>query len=80
PLVLLHASLVLRLAGGDWAGNADAWQWGGSLNETAILLFMVMAAALVIRSRRTGREPPRRRRAAPAAPSPARDPHDSWSR
>jgi hypothetical protein len=26
--VLLHASLVLRLAGGDWAGNTGAWQWG----------------------------------------------------
>ena len=79
PLVLLHASLVLRLAGGDWAGNSHAWQWGGSLNETAILLFMVMAAGLVIRSGRTGREPPRPRQA-PAAPSPARDPHDSRSR
>ena len=80
PLVLLHASLVLRLAGGDWAGNTDAWQWGGSLNETAILLFMVMAAVLVIRSRRTGREPPRLRQAAPAAPSAAGDSHDSQSR
>jgi hypothetical protein len=80
PLVLLHASLVLRLAGGDWAGNTDAWQWGGSLNETAILLFMVMAAVLVIGSRRTGREPPRLRQAAPAAPSPAGDSHDSQSR
>src|SRR6185437_3997334 len=35
PLVLLHASLVLRLAGGDWAGSTDAWQWGGALNEVA---------------------------------------------
>ena len=52
PLVLLHASLVLRLAGGDWAGSTDAWQWGGSLNETAILLFLIMAAVLVVRSRR----------------------------
>ena len=54
PLVLLDASLVLRLVGGDWAGNAAAWQWGGSLNEIAILLFLVTAAALVIRSRRAG--------------------------
>ncbi len=53
PLVLLHASLVLRLAGGDWADNTVAWQWGGSLNEIAILLFLVMAAALVVRSPRT---------------------------
>ncbi len=52
PLALLHASLLLRLAGGDWAGSVDAWQWGGSLNEVAILLFLVLAAALVIRSGR----------------------------
>ena len=57
PLVLLHASLVLRLAGGDWAGSTDAWQWGGSLNETAILLFLIMAAVLVIRSRRAPGRP-----------------------
>lgn len=50
PLVLLHVSLILRLAGGDWAGSTDAWQWGGSLNEIAVLLFLAMAAALVIRS------------------------------
>ena len=65
PLVLLHASLALRLAGGDWAGNTDAWQWGGSLNETAILLFLAMAAVLVIRGRRTARRVPG---AGPAAP------------
>jgi hypothetical protein len=52
PLILLHASLVLRLAGGDWAGNIDAWQWGGSLNEIAVLLFLVLAAAAVLRARR----------------------------
>ena len=70
PLVLLDASVVLRLAGGDWAGNIDAWQWGGSLNEIAILLFLVMAAVLVIRARRTGRRPPQLPHTAPAGPSP----------
>ncbi len=60
PLVLLHASLVLRLAGGDWAGNTGAWQWGGSLNEVAIVLFLILAAALVVRSRRAARGPVRR--------------------
>ena len=55
PLVLLHVSLILRLAGGDWAGNTGAWQWGGSLNETAILLFLAMAAALVTSSGRAAR-------------------------
>ncbi|MGH3394039.1 MAG: hypothetical protein ACRDPO_05050, partial [Streptosporangiaceae bacterium] len=57
PLVLLHASLVLRLVGGDWAGDTDAWQWGGSLNEVAVLLFLALAASLVIRSRRPARGP-----------------------
>jgi len=68
PLALLHGSLILRLAGGDWAGSTSAWQWGGSLNETAILLFLVMAAVLVIRSRRAARPPARLRPPAPSAP------------
>ena len=55
PLVLLHVSLILRLAGGDWVGNNDAWQWGGSLNETSILLFLTMAAVLVAGSGSTAR-------------------------
>jgi hypothetical protein len=66
PLVLLHVSVVLRLVGGDWAGNTDAWQWGGELNETAILLFLIAAAVLVMRSRRRTRRPP-----PPHAPSSA---------
>jgi hypothetical protein len=65
PLVLLHVSLVLRLAGGDWAGNADAWQWGGSLNEVAVLLFLIMAAVLVARARRA-RGPAQRQARRPA--------------
>jgi hypothetical protein len=55
PLVLLHASLVLRLAGGDWAASTDAWQWGGSLNEVAVLMFLTIAAVLVVRSGRSTR-------------------------
>ncbi len=54
PLGLLQASLVLRLAGGDWAGSSAAWQWGGSLNAVAILLFLATAAALVVRARPAG--------------------------
>ncbi|HET9080504.1 MAG TPA: hypothetical protein VFO01_08305 [Trebonia sp.] len=57
PLVLLHVSLIVRLVGGDWAASTDAWQWGGSLNEVAILLFLAMAALLVFRSRRPARRP-----------------------
>jgi hypothetical protein len=52
PLVLLHVSLILRLAGGDWAGNVGAWQWGGSLNEVAVLLFLALAAGLAVGSGR----------------------------
>ena len=70
PLVLLHISLILRLAGGDWAANIDAWQWGGSLNETAILLYIVMAGSLVVRSRKAARGPRETPRRAAAAPPP----------
>jgi hypothetical protein len=71
PLVLLHVSLILRLAGGDWAGSTDAWQWGGSLNETAILLFLTMTAVLVAgsaRAARRGRQTSRRAVAQEPAP------------
>lgn len=64
PLVLLQASLVLRLAGGDWAGSTGAWQWGGSLNEVAILLFLALVLVLVIRNRRAGHRPGRQRQPA----------------
>ena len=77
PLVLLHASLVLRLVGGDLAGSTGAWQWGGVLNETAILLFLAMAAGLMISSGRTARRArqAQRRSAGPpgSAVSPARN-------
>jgi hypothetical protein len=68
PLALLHVSLILRLVGGDWAGSVVAWQWGGSLNEAAVLLFLAMAAALVVRpggAARRGGQVPRR----PGAPT-----------
>ncbi len=57
PLALLHLSIGLRLAGGDLGGNVAAWQWGGTLDEAAILLFLIMAAGLTIRSRRPERQP-----------------------
>jgi hypothetical protein len=69
PLALLHVSLILRLAGGDWADSADAWQWGGALNEVAVLLFLAMAAALVISS---GRQAHRGRQVPPRAGMPPR--------
>lgn len=60
PLALLHVTLLLRLVGGDAVGNRASWQWGGILNETALLLFVVLAAVAVIRA---GRGAPGDRRA-----------------
>ena len=49
PLVLLHASLALRLWAGDALGVPPAWQVGGFLNVTALLLFPAVAAWAVTR-------------------------------
>ena len=54
-LALLHVTLLLRLVGGDAIGNVDAWQWGGSLNEVALLLFIALAATAVIRAKKVPR-------------------------
>jgi hypothetical protein len=54
-LVLLHASLALRLVGGDLAGNTVLWQWGGILGEVAILLFLAATAHGVVSARRQSR-------------------------
>ncbi len=51
PLVLLHAGLVLRLLG-DWWGELTLWQWGGVLDETAILTFLALAAWAAVSGRR----------------------------
>ena len=50
PLGLLHATLLLRLIGGDALHDEASWQWGGSLNEVALLLFVALAAASVLRA------------------------------
>ena len=57
-LALLHASLALRLLGGDLAGNLAAWQWGGSLNALSILLFLTVSAIAVLHARRAARGAP----------------------
>lgn len=44
PLVLLHASLLVRLWLGDGLGLQPAWQVGGVLNVVALLLFVGLAA------------------------------------
>jgi hypothetical protein len=50
PLLLLHASLLLRVVGdlmGWWQGR----QWGGLLNALAVLLFLITLARGVLRAR-----------------------------
>lgn len=51
PLALLQASLLLRIVG-DAIVNLAARQWGGLLNEVAILLFLAMLVMAVLRGRR----------------------------
>lgn len=50
-LALLHAALLLRLVGGDAAGNRLAWQVGGAGTEVAILLFLAVSITAVLRAR-----------------------------
>lgn len=54
-LGLLHASLALRLGGGDLAGSTALWQWGGIAGEVSILLFLTVTAEGVLQARRTAR-------------------------
>lgn len=39
PLALLHVSLLVRVVVGDALGGVAAVQWGGTVNEIAILLY-----------------------------------------
>ncbi|HET7379808.1 MAG TPA: hypothetical protein VFJ24_07195 [Gaiellales bacterium] len=45
-LALLHASLVLRVAG-DLLGEVDARRWGGLLNVAAVALFLASTVAAI---------------------------------
>ncbi|MBI9114724.1 hypothetical protein [Sanguibacter suaedae] len=63
PAGLLHASLVVRVVGGDAWGLPGAHTAGGALNVVAVLLFVVVAAASAVRGTR-GRAP----RTVPATP------------
>jgi hypothetical protein len=51
--VLLHAGLLLRVAG-DVLGASWAWQAGGVLNVIALLLFLGSSALAVVGSARAG--------------------------
>ena len=51
-VVLLHTSPLLRVVGGDLIGNRIAWQFGGVLNEVALLLFIGATATAVASARR----------------------------
>jgi hypothetical protein len=51
PLALLHASLLLRLAG-DAAAVFDWQRWGALLSALALLAFVANTAAAVVRGRR----------------------------
>ncbi len=51
PLVLLHASLALRL-GGDATASIAAARWGALLSAVALLGFIANTAAAVVRGRR----------------------------
>lgn len=64
-LALLHVSLALRVIGGDLVGSFALWQWGGALNEVAIVLFLLASAVTVLRKPRMARRSGAR---APGAP------------
>jgi hypothetical protein len=53
PLALLHASLLLRVAG-DAAGHFDWTRWGALLSALALLAFIASTAAAVLGGRRRG--------------------------
>jgi hypothetical protein len=58
PAALLHATLLLRVLGGDAYGSRGAWQVGGVGNEIALLLFVLVAVwsgVTAARARRSAR-------------------------
>ncbi|HUW77347.1 MAG TPA: hypothetical protein VMV52_01195 [Candidatus Nanopelagicaceae bacterium] len=50
---LLHASLLIRLVGGDLAGDRLCVQIGGVLNEVAVLAFLASSGASVYEARKS---------------------------
>jgi hypothetical protein len=56
PLVLLHASLLLRVAG-DAGAAFELRRWGALLSALALVAFVANTAAAVLRGRRGGGHP-----------------------
>ncbi len=54
-LALLHAGLLVRIVGGDLLGSVAAWQLGGVLNVTALLVFLASSVVAVIGGRKEQR-------------------------
>ncbi len=52
-LYLLHISLLIRLIGGDLAGDRICWQIGGILNEVAVLGFIASSGIAAYQGRKT---------------------------
>ena len=55
PLALLHASLLVRVAG-DAAGRPDLTRAGGLLNALALAAFIIGTATAVVRGQRAARQ------------------------
>lgn len=55
-LLLLHLGLLVRIVGGDIVGLAAAWQLGGALNVTALLVFLASSGLAMVQGRRARRE------------------------
>lgn len=68
PVVLLHASLALRIVVGDLRGQEWALQVGGALNIAAVLLFVVLAVGSAVLAARSGGRPAPREKADDASP------------
>jgi hypothetical protein len=48
PVLLLHASLIVRTLLGDARGSVPMLQWGGVFNIVALLMFVVIAVVSVL--------------------------------
>lgn len=54
PLILLHVTVSLRVAGGLFE-SFELKEWGGMLNAAVLALFLVQVVATVVRGERAKR-------------------------